>query len=212
MNRTRLQVVALRAYTTRARGFLATLSAAFIFCVSASIAEAGFLVGNNPGAMGGNDTLAKVLEEIDEYNTANDPDLIDPTALFKKTDDDATFVFNMANGFMFFEDAAGTMPVTTESALTNLDEAYFKYTGSDANVLYYSVKGPSQFGFSLFTFMSGLNFLDLDGDSRNMSHVSFWEGPPGTDPFGNPTVPEPSALVLLLSMGTLLTTSRRRYN
>lgn len=171
--------------------------------------HAGFLVGNNSVAMGGNDTLAKVIEEIDEYNAANDPDLIHPTGLFKKTDDDAAFVFDMSNGFMFFEDASGTMPVTTPSALTALSEAYFKYTGSDANLLYYSVKGPSNFGFSLYTFMSGLNHLDLSGDSREISHVSFWEGPPGVDPFGDP-IPEPASLALgSLFVGCFLLNRRR---
>lgn len=172
--------------------------------------HAGFLVGNNPGAMGGNDTLAKVIEEIGEYNAANDPDLIYPTSLFKKSDGDSAFVFDMSNGFMFFEDAAGTMPVTTEAALTSLSEAYFKYTGTDANLLYYSVKGPSGFGFSLYTFMPGLNLLDLSGDSREISHVSFWQGPPGTDPFGNPLVPEPASLAIgSLLLGCLMLKRRR---
>ncbi|MEQ8208620.1 MAG: hypothetical protein RH917_02215 [Lacipirellulaceae bacterium] len=182
------------SYAFTAIAVLATVA------VASKNSQAGFLVGNNPGAMGGNDTLAKVIEEIGEYNAAHDPDLIPPTSLFKKTDDDATFVFNMANGFMFFEDAAGTMPITTESALTALPEAYFKYTGTDANLLYYSVKGPGNFGFSLYTFMSGLNLLDLSGDHREISHVSYWQGPHGIDPFGNPVVPEPAAL----SIGSVL--------
>lgn len=187
----------------------ASLAVALIISMTfVNHAEAGFLVGNNAGASGGNDTLAKVLEEIDEYNAANDPDLIDPTALFKKSDDDAAFVFDSNNGFQFFQDSGGTTPITSEAQLTSLSEAYFSYDNSDVSLLYYSVKGPSSFGFSLYTFMPGLNLLDLSGDSREISHVSFWEGPPGLDPFGNP-IPEPTAAALLLIGGTLWHFRRR---
>jgi hypothetical protein len=34
------------------------------------------------------------------------------------------------------------------------------------------------------------------GVTRNISHVSFWEGPPGIDPFGDPIIPEPSTAAL----------------
>ncbi|QDT68888.1 hypothetical protein MalM25_18140 [Planctomycetes bacterium MalM25] len=190
---------------TRLKSLLGTaLCAALI-----SNANAGMLVGNNAGAMGGNDTLAKVLEEIDEYNAANDPDLIDPTGLFKKSDGDAAFVFNPANGFAFYQDAAGMIPVLTEGALTSLSVAYFEYTGTDANLLYYSAKGPSKFGFSLFTFMPGLNQLDLVGASNEISHVSFWEGPPGLDPNGDPLIPEPGSL-LLTAWACLALAAQRR--
>jgi hypothetical protein len=170
------------------------LSVAATLCL-ASTSHAGFLVGNNAGAGGGNDTLAKVIEEINEYNLANDPDLTTNISLFKKSDDDATELFAPLSDFAFFEDAAGTIPITTESGLTSLDEAYFTYSGP-ANILFYSVKGPSSFGFSLYTYMAGLNLLDLSGDSREISHVSFWVGPPNIDIFGNP-VPEPATCALL---------------
>ncbi len=173
-----------------------SLFGAALCVVISTNATAGMLVGNNPGAQGGNDTLAKVLEEIDDYNAANDPDLIDPTGLFKKSDDDNTFVFNAANGFAFYQDAAGTIPIMTEGGLTSLSVAYFEYTGTDANLLYYSAKGPSKFGFSLFTFMPGLNEIDLVGASNEISHVSFWGGPPGLNPNGDPLIPEPGALFL----------------
>jgi hypothetical protein len=170
------------------------LSVAMAMLIS-STAHAGFLVGNNAGAMGGNDTLAKVIEEITEYNAANDPDLTTNISLFKKSDDDATELFAPLSDFAFFEDAAGTIPIANESGLVALSEAYFSYSGP-ANILFYSVKGPSSFGFSLYTYMAGLNLLDLIGDSRDISHVSFWEGPPGIDVFGNP-VPEPVSGLLL---------------
>ncbi|HMO83486.1 MAG TPA: hypothetical protein PKC18_01060, partial [Lacipirellulaceae bacterium] len=65
--------------------------------------------------------------------------------------------------------------------------------------LYYSVKGPSSFGFSLFTYMAGLNHLDLVGDSREISHVSFWEG-----------VPEPTGMTLAGGLLAAMALGRRR--
>jgi hypothetical protein len=176
-----------------------------------SQAHAGFLVGTNSDPQkGGNDTIEKVLVVIDQYNTDHDPDLIDPTELFKKTDDDKAFVFDMDNGFMFFEDADGNVPITLPNNVDNYDQAYFKYTGSDANILYYSVKGPSFFGFSLYTFMPGLNLLDLDGDGddHDISHVSFWSGEPGDG--GEPGVPEPSTLMLITMAFAMTAFARKR--
>jgi hypothetical protein len=109
---------------------------------------------------------------------------------------------------MFFEDALGTMPITTQDMLDDHGEAYFKYTGSDANILYYSVKGPSSFGFSLYTFMPGLNLLDLDGDHRDISHVSFWAGEPGDG--GDPGVPEPSTMVLITMAFAMTAFARKK--
>jgi hypothetical protein len=174
--------------------FSSLLSVAVILFL-ASAAHAGFLVGDNPGASGGNDSLAKVIEEITEYNAANDPDLTTDISLFKKSDDDAPELFAPPSDFAFFADAAGTIPIVTESGLVALSEAYFTYSGP-ANILFYSVKGPSSFGFSLYTYMAGLNLLDLSGDSRAISHVSFWAGPPGINFYGNP-VPEPATCLLL---------------
>jgi hypothetical protein len=175
------------------RSFFSLLSVAMILLL-ASAAHAGFLVGDNPGASGGNDSLAKVIEEITQYNSANDPDLTTDISLFKKSDDDAPELFTSPSDFAFFADSGGTIPIATESGLVALSEAYFTYSGP-ANILFYSVKGPSTFGFSLYTYMAGLNLLDLSGDSRAISHVSFWTGPPGINFYGNP-VPEPATCLL----------------
>lgn len=183
------------------------LSPIFLWC---GPAFAGFFVGqgNAGGPMGGNDTQAFVEATIDAYNASNDPDLIDPVARLSKTDDGG-FAFDGSNGFMFFSDSLGTTMVNSASELHSLSEAYFKYTGPD-NLILYSVKGPASHGFSLYTFMTGLNLLDLSGDSRDISHVSFWGGPPGLDPFGNPNVPEPSMLVLAALAGVALYPALRR--
>ncbi|WP_145285874.1 hypothetical protein [Pirellulimonas nuda] len=140
--------------------------------------EASILVGTLPlvGTDDDNsqDKLSDIEAVIDAYNAAKDPDLIKPDTLFKKTDVDSAFVFNMANGFMFFSDMAGTMAVTTEAALTSLETAYFKYTGPES-VTYYSVKAGK--GFSLYVLEDGLNLLTRDDTTKtDISHVSFWTG------------------------------------
>ncbi len=163
-----------------------------------SLASAGMLVGTGTG----NDHKPDVVAILNGYNATHDPDLTTDIDLFKKTDDDAAFVFNMANGFMFFSDAAGTMPVTTEAQLTSLSTAYFKYTGPE-NLLYYSQKSGNN--INLYTFMAGLNIMNVS--SQNLSHGSFWSGPP---PIGDPFVPEPTTAVLMLGAAAYLAASWRR--
>ena len=145
------------------------------------LAEAGFLVGSGTG----NDDKAEVLTIVNNYNATNDPDLPTDFDLFKKTDDDSAFVFDMSNGFMFFSDSAGTVPVTTEGALQSLSTAYFKYTGPE-DLLYYSLKAGSN--VSVYAFMSGLNLMHVS--SQEISHASFWGGPG--------SVPEPSTWLTLM--------------
>src|SRR3972149_3006583 len=79
----------------------ALVAAVSCFCYP-SRTEAGFIVGDATG----NDSKPEVLAVVNAYNAANDPDLTTDFDLFKKSDDDAAFVFNAANGFMFFSDAA----------------------------------------------------------------------------------------------------------
>ncbi len=141
-------------------------------------ADASIVVGNLPlvGTDNNNsqDKLADVVAVVDAYNAAKDPDLINPTALFKKTDDDAAFVFNAANGFSFFADVSETIAVTSASALHNLTTAYFRYSGPES-IAYYSVKSAK--GFSLYAFQpASLNLLTRDDTNQDISHVSFWSG------------------------------------
>ncbi len=163
-----------------------TLFVAVALLLLSSQAQAGFLVGNSVDvpAAGSNDKIDDVKAIIDDYNATNDPDLITAIALFKKTDDDAGDLFNITNdnnGFSFFE-ADMTTAITSGSALTDGDVAYFSYTGPE-NIMYYSVKTSAGDGFSLYAFMAGLNLLDVAGNSstRAISHVSFLVVPePGT--------------------------------
>ena len=146
-----------------------------------------------------------MLAIVNAYNTANDPNLPTNFDLFKKSDDDSAFVFNMANGFMFFADAVGTVPVTTHGQLTSLSTAYFKYTGPE-NLLYYSMKAGT--GVSVYTFMAGLNLMNVS--NHELSHASFWSGPE-LDPGGGPEAPEPAALTLLFLCGAMALTASRRW-
>ncbi|WP_252851798.1 hypothetical protein [Aeoliella straminimaris] len=165
-------------------------------------AHAGMIVGTG-GGNGGNDTIGDVMDVIDDYNANNDPAL-STDIMFLAKSDEVSFDYGMGSDFMFFEDADGLNAVTSASELTSLDMAYFKYTGEE-NLLFYSVKGPSQAGFTLYTYMPVmLNLMDLSNSSAEISHVSFWKGPGGIDPFGN-SIPEPSALALL---GTILAAAR----
>ena len=147
---------------------VAGLSAALLLCLWPNMASAGFIVGGGSG----NDNHANVLGVIQIYNSNNNPDLPTTFELFKKTDDDAAFVFNPVNGFQFFADINGTMPITSESELTSHSTAYFEYTGS-VPLLYYSIKaGPN---FNVWTTLPGMNELSLS--HQEISHVTFWHAP-----------------------------------
>ena len=162
-----------------ARRWSALLIAIILFALATSSAHAGFIVG----IASGNDDKPNVLSLINAYNTSNDPALPTDFDLFKKTDDDAAFVFNLANGFKFYKDELLTMQIFTEAALTALPEAWFTYSGPE-NLLYYSDKSASR--FSLWTYMAGANRIAVPGHNNEISHVSFWSGP----------VPEPGTFAL----------------
>lgn len=173
-------------------------------------ANAGILVGNSTDVplADKNDHIDDVKAVISAYNAANDPDLTKDITLFKKTDDDASDLFNATNdnnGFSFF-DFDMTTPITSEAGLLDTSAAYFSYSGPE-NLWYYSVKGGNN-GFSLYTLMAGLNLLTIDGSSQDISHVSFWLGTEGFDPFGNP-IPEPATLSLCF-IALILCTRRTR--
>ena len=198
MNRT---VCTLRNHRLR-RYSLACATVFLIAANPAAPAQAGFLVGNSADVLAAghndkiDDVIAVIIAVIDDFNANNDPDLTTAISLFKKTDDDAGDLFNLTNdnnGFSFFE-ADMMTPITSESTLTDDDVSYFSYNGP-ANILYYSVKTSAKDGFSLYTFMSGLNLLDVANGDRDNSHVSFW-------------VPEPASW--LLAMTAALTFLRRR--
>ncbi len=151
----------------------------------------GILIGSAPG----NDHLASVVDLIDDYNDDNDPNYFTSISHFKKTDSaaDAGFVFNAtndANGFSFFASDQVTA-ITSPGDLHDEESAFFSYSGPE-NLLFYSVKASNE--FTLYTFMPGLNLLQLETADHDMSHVTFWTGPPGIDVFGNP-VPEPTSLL-----------------
>ena len=168
-------------------------------------AFAGILVGTDSG----NDNSTNVLSVISDYNAANDPDLITTITDFKKTDDDASFVFNVTNdnnGFSFFE-ADMTTDITSMGALHDNITAYFSYDGPE-NILFYSVKASSD--FTLYTYMPGLNLLELESADHDISHVTFWTGPPGIDPFGDPVVPEPSTWILTVGGCAMIALRRFR--
>ena len=190
-------VCTLRLY--RLRKYSLACAAVFLIAANpAAPAQAGFLVGNSADvlAVGHNDKINDVIAVIDDFNANNDPDLTTAISLFKKTDDDEGDLFNLTNdnnGFSFFE-ADMTTPITSESTLTDDDVSYFSYNGP-ANILYYSVKTSAKDGFSLYTFMPGLNLLDVANGDRDNSHVSFW-------------VPESASW--LLAMTAALTFLRRR--
>lgn len=163
----------------------------FSLFAALSEAQAGTLIG---GASGNDNGLNTVNSVITVFNNAHDPDLLLATALFKKSDSDSSFVFNPANGFTFYSDAAGTHALTTQAALASLSTAYFSYTGLQP-LAYYSVKAANE--FKVYTFTPGTINL-LTSSSHNISHVSFWTGPSGVIN-ATPTAtsaPEPASLVL----------------
>ena len=196
-------ICTLRLYRLR-RYSLACATVFLIAANSAAPAHAGFLVGNSADvpAADHNDMIDDVIAVIDDFNASNDPNEPDlPTAifLFKKTDDDAGDLFNGTNdnnGFSFFE-ADMTTSITSESGLTDGNTAYFSYSGPE-DLLYYSVKTSENDGFSLYTFMPGLNLLDVVNSTRDFSHVSFWVA----------AVPEPASW--LLAVTAAMTFLRRR--
>ena len=163
------------------------------------------MVGNSADVPAANhiDKIDDVIAVIDDYNASNDPnepDLTTDISLFKKTDDDAGDLFNLTNdnnGFSFFE-ADMTTPITSESGLTDDDVAYFSYSGP-AKILYYSVKTSANDGFSLYTFMPGLNLLDVVNSTSDFSHVSFWGA----------GLPEPSSWLLAATAAMTLLRRRR---
>lgn len=174
---------------------LATLLAA-LFTQSAS---AGFVVGT----ANGNDSHADVLAVVNTYNASNDPDLPTDFDLFKKTDDDAAFVFNLANDFKFYKDALLTMQIFTEAELTSLTEAWFTYDGPE-NILYYTDKsGPR---FTVWTYMAGANHIDIPSTNQEISHSSFF--------IGDRLIPEPGSLALAACgiVGALVAVMRRRIS
>ena len=169
-------VCTLRLYRLRRY----SLTCATVFLIAANPAapvQAGFLVGNSadvPAAYH-TDMIDDVIAVIDDFNASNDPDLTTHILLLKKTGDDAGDLFNGTNdnnGFSFFEADMST-PITFESGLTDGDVAYFSYSGP-ANISYYSVKTSADDGFSLYTYMPGLNLLDVVNSTSGISHASFW--------------------------------------
>ena len=168
-------------------------------------AQAGIYVGIWPV----NDKIDSVMAVIDQYNFDNNSTMIDPTELFKKTDDNAGDLFNATNdnnGFSFFEDDDMLTPIISQQTLTDSDKAYFSYDGPE-NLLFYSVKAANE--FSLYTAMSGLNLIDRVGSTHDISHVSFWLGPTGVDAFGAP-IPEPASVGLFIATILLGLLARRR--
>jgi len=161
----------------------------------AGSAEASMLVGNSASAS--NDMEADVLAVIVTYNTANDPDLPTDLTAFKKSDDDAAFVFDAANGFTFWDAPTGGSQITSDSALHTRTDAWFTYTGP-ADLTYYSVKNGN-IPFSVHLYMSsGRNHIDLaadphDPNTKDISHVTFWTTAAGE-------VPEPAALAGLAGL------------
>jgi hypothetical protein len=170
----------------------ASLLAAVLIACGASSAHADILIGT----AGSNDNAANVLSVITAYNTVNDPDLPTDFELFKKTDSDAAFVFNVANGITFWDAEVGGNQITTEGGLTSLNMAWFEYSGPES-MLYNSINGGPK--FSVCTSAAGRNKLEIDGSNADISHVSFW-------------VPEPSRLGLagLAGVAGLIVAGRAR--
>ncbi len=165
--------------------------------LAVNTASAGILLGGatGPGNVG-NDKLANVIQVINGYNTANATSFSTNISLFKKTDDDAAFVFNAANGFTFWDMAVGGSQITTEASLTSTEEAWFEYAGS-ASLLYYSTKASTS--FEVITFMAGArNKLVVGTAQHDISHASFW-------------VPEPGSLMLSTALIGLLAARRRTH-
>ncbi len=192
-------VCTLRIYRLR-RYSIACATVFLIAATPAAPAQAGFLVGNSADVLAAShsemiDDVIAVIDDFNANNDPNDPDLTTHILLLKKTGDDAGDLFNGTNdnnGFSFFE--ADMTPITSESGLTDGDIAYFSYSGPE-DLLYYSVKTSANDGFSLYTFMPGLNLLDIVNSDRDNSHVSFW-------------VPEPASW--LLAAIAAMTILRRR--
>lgn len=183
-----------------------SLACATVFLIAAnSPAQAGFLVGNSADvpAADHTDMIDDVIAIIDDYNANNDPnepDLTTDISLFKKTDDDAGDLFNGTNdnnGFSFYE-ADMLTPITSESGLTDVDVAYFSFSGLE-NILYYSVKTSANNGFSLYSFIPGLNLLDVVNSTKDFSHVSFWVV----------SAPEPASWLLAVIAATTLLRRRK---
>ena len=106
---------------------------------------------------------------IDAYNTANSTSFTTDIMELGKTEGGAL------SGFTFFD--ADRSTVITEAAVNSPPIAYFKYDGLQ-DLLYYSVKGDSKIGFSLYTYMPGaFNKLSLfDNEDKDISHVTFLKG------------------------------------
>jgi hypothetical protein len=176
-------------------------------------ANAGFLVGIVDDPTSNNDSDTAISAVIADYNAAHDPDLATNISLFKKSDENSSFVFDSSNGFSFFSDSAGTTPVTSATDLQKLTTAYFTYSGS-ANLLYYSVKSSTN--SELYTYTPGalnplyvqVNELTHPFKLKAISHVSFWIGPNTVTTFS--TAPEPASAMLLLFGGAGAIIARRK--
>jgi hypothetical protein len=187
------------------------------------------------GTAAGNDSVAAIQVVIDNYNSANDPDLPDATAMVDKFEDDA-----FENGTLDLSDftfyalkpgiatdnslaiadvfSAGTL-VAIPDADFDLADDYkvlaFTYDGADpAPFTYYvSKNGPS---FTLWSLTTGFNplYVELSAGDPNfqprnngLSHISFY----GPVPIDVTETPEPASAGLAgLGVLTSVYLARRR--
>jgi hypothetical protein len=182
---------------------LATVLSTFIGVAAAEKAQGALILGTAPG----NDKKADVVAVIATYNATNATTLSTNLTLFKKTDDNAGFVFNATNGFKFYDAQVGGMQITAENGLTGETAAWFEYSGP-APLAYYSVKAANT--FSVYTFATGArNLLEGPFDAakskyHDISHASFWTAP------GTAAVPEPASLSAAAIAGSIGLMRRRR--
>ena len=185
----------MRKHTTAlSLGILFAVATTFCRPGNAATFIANALESKGPGS---NDKFDNVVTLIENLKNTNDPDLPTEFWLFKKTDDDAAFVFDAANGFSFFDAGTGGEAITSAGDLHSTDTAWFEYSGPE-DILFYSVKSGSTVGFSLYQFVPGeRNILTAHGSDQDISHVSIW-------------VPEPSSFLLSASCLFGLTIFGRR--
>ncbi|HEV7302338.1 MAG TPA: hypothetical protein VGN72_23570 [Tepidisphaeraceae bacterium] len=181
------------------KGLVAAVFAVGSLVASADQADAGLLLGTASG----NDHKADVVGVITAYNAANTTSLSTDISLFKKTDDNSTFVFNASNGFTFYDSQVGGNQISTENGLTNTTTAWFTYTGP-ASVSYYSLKASGN--FSVYSYDAGVrNLLQVpDTKLKDISHASFWTTPTA--------VPEPAGIATMAVLGSIALVRRRRAN
>ncbi len=175
----------------------ARIAPAIAMLLLGTTAHAGIIVGSSNAANGGNDPESEVINVVDDYNTANDPDLFADENLiraFQRRTTTGIVRIRHEQRLHVFRQQRRHWPDCERRRTDRSGVGLFQVHGPGKHSVLLG-QGSNADGFTLYTFMQGLNVLDTVTGTSGISHVSFWTGPPGFDPFGNP-IPEPATALL----------------